>query len=204
MACSLTSPSTRGPRAREGQLGCCPPRARVDGLEPPSSFSLRRATGRPPFWERPSRALPGLRRRSPQGWAVGPSRRKVVNAAARLPHRNPRAARYFVCCCRRRSIACAICSCSSAIFVKPFARRRAARARCHFGDSSRDFSRSSSVDIGCPLEEAAARGTCRAGDLLGAHSRASAPMRTPPRAWDSGADWAGFRNPSGGPWGWGV
>src|SRR5260370_4026135 len=80
MACSLTSPSTRGPRAREGQLGCCPPRGRVDGLEPPSSFSLRRATGRPPFWERPSRALPGLRRRSPQGWAVGPSRRKVVNA----------------------------------------------------------------------------------------------------------------------------
>lgn len=34
MACSLTSPSTRGPRAREGQLGCCPPRARVNGLEP--------------------------------------------------------------------------------------------------------------------------------------------------------------------------
>ena len=31
---------------------------------------------------------------------------------SRLPHRNPRAARYFVCCCRRRSIACAICSCS--------------------------------------------------------------------------------------------
>jgi hypothetical protein len=35
MACSLTSPSARGPRAREGQVGCCPPRARVDSLEPP-------------------------------------------------------------------------------------------------------------------------------------------------------------------------
>src|SRR5258708_5383935 len=31
---------------------------------------------------------------------------------SRLPHRNPRPARYFVCCGRRRSIACAICSCS--------------------------------------------------------------------------------------------
>src|SRR5258708_27463717 len=103
--------------------------------------------------------------------------------AARLPHRNPRAARYFVCSCRRRSIACAICSCSSAIFVKPFFRKLFARTRCHSGDSSRRFSRSSSVDIGRPLEEAAARGACRAGDLLGAHSRASAPMRTPPRAW---------------------
>src|SRR6516165_9552638 len=53
----------------------------------------------------------------------------------------------FSCSRRRRSIISAICSCSSAIFSKPFARRRAARARCHFGDSSRDFSRSSSVDI---------------------------------------------------------
>jgi hypothetical protein len=84
--------------------------------------------------------------------------------------------------------AVAICSCSSAIFVKPCSRKLFARARCHSGDSSRRFSRSSSVDIGCPLEEAAARGACRAGDLLGAHSRASAPMRTPPRAWHSGAD----------------
>src|SRR6516165_8727954 len=41
----------------------------------------------------------------------------------------------FSCARRRRSIITAICSCSSAIFSKPFARRRAARARCHFGRS---------------------------------------------------------------------
>jgi len=93
-----------------------------------------------------------------------------------------------------RSIACAICSCSSAIFVKPFARRR--------GDSSRDFSRSSWVDIGCPLEQAAARGACRAGDVLGAPS---APMRTPPRAWGIRAPTErGSEIPRGDLGGWGV
>jgi len=84
---------------------------------------------------------------------------------ARLPHR-ARLARYFVCC-RRRSIACAICSCSSAIFVKPCFRKLFARARCHSGDSSRDFSRSSSVDIFCPLFEGVARGPPERGDVLG-------------------------------------
>jgi len=65
-----------------------------------------------------------------------------------------RTGRYFVCsCCCRRSIARAICSCSSAIFVKPCSRKRFALARCHFADfSSPGFSGSSSVDIGCPLE----------------------------------------------------
>jgi hypothetical protein len=71
------------------------------------------------------------------------------------PHRDcDRAAgrsRPAACSRRRRSIISAICSCSSAIFVKPCSRRRLARARCHFGDSSRDFSRSSSVDIFCAL-----------------------------------------------------
>jgi hypothetical protein len=39
----------------------------------------------------------------------------------------------FVCsCCCPRSIARAICSCSSAIFVKPCSRKRCALARCHF------------------------------------------------------------------------
>src|SRR5215467_13486530 len=67
------------------------------------------------------------------------------------------AGRYFVCsCCRRRSIARAICSCSSAILVKPCSRKRSALARCHFADfSSPGFSGLSSVDIGCPLEEMA-------------------------------------------------
>jgi ABC transporter substrate binding protein len=47
------------------------------------------------------------------------------------------AGRYFVCSCRcRRSIARAICSCSSAIFVKPCSRKRFALARCHFADFS--------------------------------------------------------------------
>src|SRR5262249_51648136 len=41
----------------------------------------------------------------------------------------------------RFSIKLAICSCSSAIFVKPCARKLFARARCHSGDSSRRFSR---------------------------------------------------------------
>jgi len=48
-----------------------------------------------------------------------------------------RTGRYFVCsCCCRRSIARAICSCSSAIFVKPCSRKRFALARCHFADFS--------------------------------------------------------------------
>jgi hypothetical protein len=47
------------------------------------------------------------------------------------------AGRYFVCpCCCRRSIARAICSCSSAIFVKLCSRKRFALARCHFADFS--------------------------------------------------------------------
>jgi len=59
------------------------------------------------------------------------------------------AGRYFVCsCCCPRSIARAICSCSSAIFVKPCSRKRCALARCHFADfSSPGFSGLSSVDI---------------------------------------------------------
>src|SRR6266478_6013257 len=36
-----------------------------------------------------------------------------------------------------------------------------ARARCHSGDPSRRFSRSSSVNIGYPLEEEVARSACR-------------------------------------------
>src|SRR5262249_35101671 len=48
---------------------------------------------------------------------------------------------YFVCsCCCRRSIARAICSCSSAIFVKPCSRKRFALARCHFATSPRQAS----------------------------------------------------------------
>jgi hypothetical protein len=39
---------------------------------------------------------------------------------------------YFVVT-RGRSIICAICSCSCAIFVKPFFRKPFARARCHSG-----------------------------------------------------------------------
>src|SRR6516164_6188362 len=68
-----------------------------------------------------------------------------------------RTGRYFVCsCCCRRSIARAICSCSSAIFVKPCSRKRFALARCHFADfSSPGFSGLSSIDIGCPLEQVA-------------------------------------------------
>jgi hypothetical protein len=71
---------------------------------------------------------------------------------------------YLVSCSRwRRSIISAICSCSSAIFVKPCSRRRFARARCHFGDSSRDFSRSSSVDMLCAPSRGGA-GTAERGD----------------------------------------
>jgi hypothetical protein len=44
----------------------------------------------------------------------------------------PARARYFASR-RRRSIVCAICSCCSAIFVKPLARSCFARARCHSG-----------------------------------------------------------------------
>src|SRR5262249_3304913 len=97
--------------------------------------------------------------------------------------------RCFACCCsRRRSIACAICLCSSAIFVKPFFRKLFARSRCHSADSSRRFSESSSVDIGCPLEECGAGRVPSwnvkvPGDVLGVKPRVSAPMRTPPRAW---------------------
>jgi hypothetical protein len=64
--------------------------------------------------------------------------------------------RYFVRRCSRRwrSIVRAICSCSSAIFVKPFLRRCFARARCHSGvaraSSWRGFLGSSSIDIFCP------------------------------------------------------
>jgi len=67
-----------------------------------------------------------------------------------------RTGRYFVCsCCCRRSIARAICSCSSAIFVKPCSRKRFALARCHFADfSSPGFSGLSAVDIGCFLHTA--------------------------------------------------
>ena len=65
--------------------------------------------------------------------------------------RTLKAPNFVFCSRRRRSIISAICSCSSAIFVKPCSRRRLARTRCHFGDSSRDFSRSSSVDIFCAL-----------------------------------------------------
>jgi hypothetical protein len=55
-----------------------------------------------------------------------------------------------------RSIARAICSCSSAIFVKPCSRKRFALARCHFADfSSPGFSGLCSIDIGCPLEQVA-------------------------------------------------
>jgi hypothetical protein len=43
------------------------------------------------------------------------------------------------------------------------------------------------INIAAPLRKRR-RGARTAGDVLGAHSRASAPMRTPPRAWDSGAD----------------
>jgi hypothetical protein len=41
-------------------------------------------------------------------------------------------------------------------------------------------------------------GACRAGDLLGAHSRASAPMRTPPRAWGFGRRLSGVPKSLGG------
>ena len=48
---------------------------------------------------------------------------------------------YFTCgCSRRRSIACASCSCSFAIFVKPFFRKLFARARCHSGARPRSTS----------------------------------------------------------------
>jgi hypothetical protein len=71
-------------------------------------------------------------------------------------NRAGRAKRYFVCCCRRRSIVSAVCSCSSAILVKPLLRKRLARARCHSGvsrkSSSRGFTGLSSVDIVCRLE----------------------------------------------------
>jgi Tol biopolymer transport system component len=59
-------------------------------------------------------------------------------------------------------MACAICSCSSAIFVKPFFRKPFARAQCHSADSSLGFSGLSSVDIGCPPEKVGA-GIRRAG-----------------------------------------
>ena len=83
-------------------------------------------------------------------WAAAPCHRRCYVGAA---------GRYFVCsCCRRRSIARAICSCSSAILVKPCSRKCSALARCHFPDfSSPGFSGLSSVDIGCPLEEVAQR-----------------------------------------------
>jgi len=49
------------------------------------------------------------------------------------------------CCSRRRSIACASCSCSFAIFVKPFFRKLFARARCHSGARPRSTSRASAA-----------------------------------------------------------
>ena len=56
---------------------------------------------------------------------------------------------------------------SSAIVVKPCPRKRFALARCHFADfSSPGFSGSSSVDIGCPLEEVAQELACRVGMKL--------------------------------------
>src|SRR4029077_14616783 len=90
------------------------------------------------------------------------------------------------------------CSCSFAIFVKPCARKLFARARCHSGDSSRRFSRSSSVDIAAPLRKRRRGARNRAGDVLGAHSRASAPMRTPPRAWEFGRRLSGVPKSLGG------
>jgi hypothetical protein len=66
-------------------------------------------------------------------------------------------------CARRRSIACAICSCSSAIFAKPLFRKPCARARCHAGvsrkSSSRGFLGLSSVDISVSKKKA--RGASR-------------------------------------------
>ena len=70
---------------------------------------------------------------------------------------NPSDTDYFACFCSRRwrSIVRAICSCSSAILVKPFLRRSFARARCHSGiawaSSWRSFLESSSIDMFCPI-----------------------------------------------------
>jgi hypothetical protein len=65
---------------------------------------------------------------------------------------------------RRRSIVCAICSCCSAIFVKPFSRSCFAQARCHSGvtwaSSSRGFLGSSSIDIFCAHEDVAPARAC--------------------------------------------
>src|SRR5262249_23224502 len=115
--------------------------------------------------------------------AVKPSNALLSWAAARCHRRCyvGAAGRYFVCsCCCRRSIARAICSCSSAILVKPCSRKRSALARCHFPDfSSPGFSGLSSIDIGCPLEEVAQEHARRVGMTLrghvleGTHSRAS-------------------------------
>jgi hypothetical protein len=50
------------------------------------------------------------------------------------------------------------------------------RANSAARHSSRRFSRSSSVDISCPLEEAPTRGACRARDVLTAIARYKAPL----------------------------
>ena len=61
------------------QAGAFPALARVGGLGPALKHGVSLGNGRPPFWERPSRALPDPEDFSHASNAIRPPRAAVVN-----------------------------------------------------------------------------------------------------------------------------